>query len=72
MEIIVNYFKIVFWFVEVELEGKVIGYGLFLGLKKWVILGEGYMLVGDVGYFVDFLIGEGIGNVFYSGFIVVE
>lgn len=59
-------------FKDVELIGGIKGFGLFLGFKCCFIFGDYYMFVGDVGYLVDLFIGEGIGNVFYSGFIVVE
>ncbi|GAB5555717.1 MAG: geranylgeranyl reductase family protein [Saprospiraceae bacterium] len=59
-------------FKNAQLEGKVVGYGLPLGSKTRPISGDHFMLVGDAGYLVDPLTGEGIGNAFYSGFIAAE
>lgn len=59
-------------FANAKLMGKVVGYGLPLGSKKRRLSGHHYMLLGDAGYLVDPLTGEGIGNAFYSGFIAAE
>ncbi|MEM6376610.1 MAG: geranylgeranyl reductase family protein [Bacteroidota bacterium] len=59
-------------FKDAQLEGKIVGYGLPLGSKTRPISGDHFMLVGDAGYLVDPLTGEGIGNAFYSGFIAAE
>ncbi len=59
-------------FKDAELQGSVQGYGLPLGSQNRKISGDHYMLVGDAGYLIDPLTGEGIGNAFYSGFIAAE
>lgn len=59
-------------FKNAHLEGKIIGYGLPLGSKTRPISGAHFMLVGDAGFLIDPLTGEGIGNAFYSGFIAAE
>lgn len=59
-------------FKDAELESKIVGYGLPLGSKARDISGDSYMMVGDAGYLVDPLTGEGIGNSIYSGFIAAE
>lgn len=59
-------------FGQSRLVGPIKGYGLPLGSKVRRISGDHFMLVGDAGYLVDPLTGEGIGNAFYSGFIAAE
>jgi geranylgeranyl reductase family protein len=59
-------------FEGAELIGDIKGYGLPLGSRRRRISGDHYMLIGDAGYLVDPLTGEGIGNAFYSGFIAAE
>ena len=59
-------------FRNAEREGAIRGYGLPLGSKTRTISGDHYMLVGDAGYLIDPLTGEGIGNALYSGFIAAD
>jgi geranylgeranyl reductase family protein len=54
-------------FSEASLNGKVEGYGLPLAARERNISGENYMLVGDAGFMIDPLTGEGIGNAMYAG-----
>ena len=59
-------------FNQAQMVGNVRGYGLPLGSKKRSLSGDHYMLLGDAGFLIDPLTGEGIGNAFYSGFIAAE
>lgn len=59
-------------FKNAEMVGKIEGYGLPLGSKLQPISGDHYLLVGDAGYLIDPLTGEGIGNAFYSGYLAAE
>jgi menaquinone-9 beta-reductase len=59
-------------FANATLVGEVVGYPLPLGSKRRKLFGDAYMLVGDAGYLVDPLTGEGIGNALYSGLIAAE
>jgi geranylgeranyl reductase family protein len=53
-------------FSEAALSGKVEGYGLPLAVRERKISGDNYMLVGDAGFMIDPLTGEGIGNAMYA------
>lgn len=59
-------------FKDAERQGPIQGYGLPLGSQDRKISGDHYMLIGDAGFLIDPLTGEGIGNAFYSGFIAAE
>ena len=59
-------------FAEAQMVGNIKGYGLPLGSKNRPISGDHFMLLGDAGFLIDPLTGEGIGNAFYSGFIAAE
>ncbi|MHA4847790.1 NAD(P)/FAD-dependent oxidoreductase [Flavitalea antarctica] len=54
-------------FSDAFLNGKIEGYGLPLAVKQRKISGDNYMLVGDAGFMIDPLTGEGIGNAMYAG-----
>ncbi len=71
-EIIANHPKFRERFKNAELVGKITGYGLPLGSKQRQLSGDHFMLVGDAGYLIDPLTGEGIGNAIYSGSIAAE
>lgn len=59
-------------FENAEAISPLLGYSLPLGSQKRKISGQGYMLIGDAGYLIDPLTGEGIGHAFYSGIIAAE
>lgn len=54
-------------FANVKLEGKILGWGLPMGMEKKPISGDGYLLTGDAAQLIDPFSGEGIGNAMYSG-----
>jgi geranylgeranyl reductase family protein len=59
-------------FREARRLGKPEAHYLPLGVPRFRISGEGYMLAGDAAHLVDPLTGEGVGNAMYSGFIAAE
>ncbi|MCH8331757.1 MAG: geranylgeranyl reductase, partial [Bacteroidetes bacterium] len=59
-------------FLEAELVGDVVGFGLPLGSKKRSISGERYMLTGDAASLIDPFSGEGIGNAMVSAVHAAE
>jgi flavin-dependent dehydrogenase len=48
-------------------DGKILGWGLPMGMSRAPISGEGYLLTGDAAQLIDPFSGEGIGNALYSG-----
>lgn len=54
-------------FKDAKLEGKILGWGLPMGMQKSPLSGEGYLLTGDAAHLIDPFSGEGIGNALYSG-----
>ncbi|MEO6832156.1 MAG: geranylgeranyl reductase family protein [Chitinophagaceae bacterium] len=54
-------------FAYAKLEGKILGWGLPMGMEKKPISGDGYLLTGDAAQLIDPFSGEGIGNAMYSG-----
>lgn len=59
-------------FVNAELQGKILGFGLPFGSKKRKISGDNYMLVGDAASLIDPVTGEGIGNAVISGWFAAQ
>jgi geranylgeranyl reductase family protein len=72
MEIVENHPYIKDRFKDARLVGKIKGYPLPLGSKKYKLSGDNYMLLGDAGHLVDPVTGEGVGNAMYSGWIAAE
>ena len=54
-------------FAAAGLEGKILGWGLPMGLERASLSGDGYLLTGDAARLIDPFTGEGIGNALYSG-----
>ena len=72
MDIVENYPGIRERFAGARQEGKIVGYPLPLGSKKYKRSGDHFMLLGDAGHLVDPITGEGVGNAMYSGWIAAE
>jgi len=54
-------------FRDAQLEGKILGWGLPMGVNRTLLSGDGYLLTGDAAQLIDPFSGEGIGNALYSG-----
>jgi flavin-dependent dehydrogenase len=54
-------------FKDAELDGKIFGWGLPMGVTRTPLSGDGYLLTGDAAQLIDPFSGEGIGNALYSG-----
>jgi geranylgeranyl reductase family protein len=54
-------------FSAATLEGKILGWGLPMGVSRAPLSGDGYLLTGDAAQLIDPFSGEGIGNALYSG-----
>jgi len=72
MNIIENYPGIRERFSDANPMGKIVGYPLPLGSKKYTRSGDHFMLLGDAAHLVDPITGEGVGNAMYSGWIAAE
>ncbi|MFZ4543438.1 MAG: geranylgeranyl reductase family protein [Saprospiraceae bacterium] len=60
-------------FKDVELQGKIVGWGLPVASNPSnVISGERFMLIGDAGAFIDPFSGEGIASAFYTGMYAAQ
>jgi geranylgeranyl reductase family protein len=59
-------------FANATLEGKILGWGLPMGMEKMPVSGERFMLTGDAASLVDPFSGEGIGNALYSGMLAAQ
>lgn len=56
-------------FKNAELKGKILGWGLPMGVEQQPVSGDNFILTGDAGSLVDPFSGEGIGNALYSGML---
>jgi len=56
-------------FKNAELKGKILGWGLPMGMSQQPVSGDNFLLTGDAGSLVDPFSGEGIGNALYSGML---
>ena len=54
-------------FRNARLDGKIVGWGLPMGMRRTTLSGDGYLLTGDAAHLIDPFSGEGIGNALYSG-----
>lgn len=59
-------------FTNANLEDKIYGWGLPMGVSKTKVSGDGFLLVGDAASLIDPFTGEGIGNALYSGMLAGE
>lgn len=59
-------------FKDAELEGKILGWGLPMGMNQWPVSGDNFILTGDAASLVDPFSGEGIGNALYSGMLAAN
>jgi geranylgeranyl reductase family protein len=59
-------------FEDAEPIGKLQGFGIPLGSKRYPLFGDGYLLTGDAGYLVNPLSGEGIANALLSGVLAAQ
>ena len=56
-------------FKNAELKGKILGWGLPMGMTQQPVSGDNFLLIGDAGSLIDPFSGEGIGNALYSGML---
>jgi geranylgeranyl reductase family protein len=54
-------------FKDAKLDGKILGWGLPMGMERSPLSGDGFILTGDAAHLIDPFSGEGIGNALYSG-----
>lgn len=59
-------------FKNAELKGKILGWGLPMGMEQQPVSGNHFILTGDAASLVDPFSGEGIGNALYSGMLAAE
>lgn len=59
-------------FKNAQLQGKIQGWGLPMGMEQRPVSGNQYILVGDAASLIDPFSGEGIGNALYSGMMAAE
>lgn len=59
-------------FKDAELEGKILGWGLPMGMEQRPVSGDNFLLTGDAASLIDPFSGEGIGNALYSGMLAAE
>jgi len=59
-------------FANAQLDGKIHGWGLPMGVQKTKVSGDSFMLVGDAASLIDPFTGEGIGNALFSGMLAGE
>lgn len=59
-------------FVDAELDGKIVGWDLTLGGKKFDVSDDRLLLIGDAASMIDPFTGEGIGNAIMSGKFAAE
>lgn len=59
-------------FKNAQLEGKILGWGLPMGMEQAPVSGERFLLTGDAASLVDPFSGEGIGNAMYSGMLAAR
>lgn len=56
-------------FKNAELKGKILGWGLPMGMEQRPVSGDNFLLTGDAASLIDPFSGEGIGNALYSGML---
>lgn len=56
-------------FKHAQLQGKIQGWGLPMGIKQQPVSGSNFLLTGDAASLIDPFSGEGIGNALFSGMI---
>lgn len=56
-------------FKDAKLEGKILGWGLPMGMQQTPASGDNFLLTGDAASLIDPFSGEGIGNALYSGML---
>lgn len=59
-------------FKDAELDGKILGWGLPMGMKQQPVSGDNFLLTGDAASLIDPFSGEGIGNALYSGMLAAN
>lgn len=59
-------------FKQAKLHGKILGWGLPMGMEQLPVSGDRFMLVGDAASLIDPFSGEGIGNALYSGMLAAN
>lgn len=56
-------------FKNATLDGKILGWGLPMGMEQQPVSGDNFLLTGDAASLIDPFSGEGIGNALYSGML---
>ena len=56
-------------FKNAKLQGKILGWGLPMGMVQNPVSGDNFLLTGDAASLIDPFSGEGIGNALYSGML---
>lgn len=56
-------------FKDAKLHGKILGWGLPMGMEQLPVSGDNFLLTGDAASLIDPFSGEGIGNALYSGML---
>lgn len=56
-------------FKDATLDGKILGWGLPMGMEQQPVSGDNFLLTGDAASLIDPFSGEGIGNALYSGML---
>lgn len=56
-------------FKNAKLQGKILGWGLPMGMEQRPVSGDNFLLTGDAASLIDPFSGEGIGNALYSGML---
>jgi len=56
-------------FKDAKLQGKILGWGLPMGMEQRPVSGDNFLLTGDAASLIDPFSGEGIGNALYSGML---
>lgn len=59
-------------FKNAELKGKILGWGLPMGMEQRPVSGDNFLLVGDAASLIDPFSGEGIGNALFSGMLAAD
>ncbi|MCB0696750.1 MAG: geranylgeranyl reductase family protein [Chitinophagaceae bacterium] len=59
-------------FKNAKLDGKILGWGLPMGMEQMPVSGENFLLTGDAASLIDPFSGEGIGNALYSGMLAAD
>lgn len=59
-------------FKDAKLHGKILGWGLPMGMEQRPVSGDNFILTGDAASLIDPFSGEGIGNALYSGMLAAD